>query len=299
MAFHHEKYLKQAVALARSIRLHNPTLSIAIVTNLEHPWIEEYFDQRIDYDEEYGDIFEQKLYLNDYSPYEQTLYIDSDCLVYGSLIAAERHLSNFEFWMPGENLSSDYNPYWGIEAKDWCARLGLETIPRFNAGVFYFNQMELAKSVFDYARKAIEDYDSWGIRYVSGGKKTDEPCFSLGMAQAGVIADPDGVSITSILNEFRGALSADVISGTNMCNNAGSFRKVAILHFAGVWQREPNYLRERIKLELLSRGAAVGLVYTTDTILYLLFAAKSVLLRFARKCFSKRPFPMAPFRFGK
>lgn len=299
MAFHDEKYLRQAIALARSVRLHNPTLSIAIVTNLEHPWVDEYFDQRIEYREAYGDIFEQKLYLNDYSPYERTLYIDSDCLAYGSLDATFRYLSDFEFWMPGHNLADNFNPYWGIEASDWCQRLELETIARFNAGVFYFDRSKRSQSVFGHARQAIEDYDSWGIRYVSNGKKTDEPCFSLGMAQAGVMADPRGESITAILNEFRGALAADVISGINSCNNRGSFSKVVILHFAGVWQREPTYLRERAKLELLSRGLAIGIVYSIDTVLYLLLGLQSMLLRITRRCLGKMPFPMAPFRFEK
>ena len=55
--------------------------------------------------------------------------------------------------MLGENLSKDYNPYWGIEAADWCQRLNAKTIPRFNAGVFIAKSQKKQKL---YLRKQEE-----------------------------------------------------------------------------------------------------------------------------------------------
>lgn len=294
MAFHREKYLHQAVALARSVRLHNPHLPIAIVTNLESDLLNANFDQIIQYRDDYGDIFEQKLYLYDYSPFQETLYIDSDCLMYGSLESTIKYLSQHSFWMPGYNNSEDFNPYWGVEAADWCQRLGVATVPRFNAGVFYFAKCKLAEAVFFAARKAFDDYDDWGIKYVSGGRKSDEPCFSVGMARQGVQADEAGLSISTTFNGFEGAVSADVISGTNYCLHYGSYKKIQIMHYAGAWQRESSYLRERIKLRLVTMGVSVGVIYGLDALLYFLLGIKACLVRGGRKLLGRTKFPLSP-----
>ena len=116
------------------------------------------------------------------------------------------------------------------------------------------------------------------------------------MVGAEVMADPEGSTITSILNDFTGPIFADVISGSNLCFNAGKSQKVSILHFAGMWQKEPTYKRESFKLELINMGLSTGLIYFFDAILYLWWGAQAELARKTRKFLGKEPFPLSPLK---
>jgi len=69
-------------ALALSIRHHNKGEQLAVVTDTSE-YFDEVYDHVIPVDLSYGTGVTQKLHLDRYTPFEKTLFIDSDCLMYG------------------------------------------------------------------------------------------------------------------------------------------------------------------------------------------------------------------------
>jgi hypothetical protein len=80
MAFGAQRYMDQAIALARSIRRHMPGRRICLVTDRE--MADPLFDDVVTMDPIGipGTIL--KIRLHQYSPYAETLFIDSDCIVF-------------------------------------------------------------------------------------------------------------------------------------------------------------------------------------------------------------------------
>ena len=70
-----------AKGLGRSIRRNSPGTALAVVTNAPEEHFSE-FDEVIALNEDHGSGLCQTLFLDKYSPFEETLYVDSDCLSY-------------------------------------------------------------------------------------------------------------------------------------------------------------------------------------------------------------------------
>src|SRR5271168_365410 len=87
LAYGHNRFIEQARSLAHSLQLHAPQLPRTLITDSDNPEIRSQFAEVIPYRPEYGSGVRQKLFLDRYSPYEQTLFIDSDCLALGNLDA--------------------------------------------------------------------------------------------------------------------------------------------------------------------------------------------------------------------
>ena len=85
IAYGSEKYIKMARALALSYRRFHPTRQFAIITDeLHQAEMSKYFDVVILFNPNYGHGVVQKLHVDLYSPFEETLLVDSDCLFYKS-----------------------------------------------------------------------------------------------------------------------------------------------------------------------------------------------------------------------
>jgi len=75
-------YRRLAVTLARCLALHAPGTPRVVVTDQpDAPELHAHFDDVVPLRPELGDAFIQKLHLHRYSPFDRTLYIDSDSLV--------------------------------------------------------------------------------------------------------------------------------------------------------------------------------------------------------------------------
>ncbi|MEL7190769.1 MAG: hypothetical protein AAGK17_14550 [Pseudomonadota bacterium] len=79
MAYGRQKYVDQAVSLAQSVKRHVPHLPICLVTDRAEPVAP--FDEQVRMESfaEAGTVLKTRIY--EYSPYDETLFIDSDCLV--------------------------------------------------------------------------------------------------------------------------------------------------------------------------------------------------------------------------
>jgi hypothetical protein len=87
LAYGHARFAEQARSLALSLKLHAPHLRRALVTDSTDPEVLSLFTEVIPLRRDWGAGVRQKFFLDRYSPYDETLFIDSDCLALGNLDA--------------------------------------------------------------------------------------------------------------------------------------------------------------------------------------------------------------------
>jgi len=249
-AFGSAEHLQMARALALSVKLHwGGAMALVTDADVEPDGI---FTHIVKYRPEYGQRFEQKLFLDYYTPFKKSLYIDSDCLLCGSPQRDLEALQGLSFAVFGANCRSGYHELWGVNVEDWIRRHQLESVPLFNAGVIYFECSPAASLIFDIAREWRLKYDELGCRRVLNGMISDEVCFAIAMAKTGNRAVEWGwPRLNCVPNGVRGGIKISVMRSAASVRIQGARYDPLILHFAGKWRGEPVYTRERARMSLL------------------------------------------------
>lgn len=257
-----KRYIDQAVNLARSVRLHNPGLPVALVTDSRSEALAQEFAHILPLQPDLGAPLRQKLYSINYSPFDETLFIDSDCLVFGSLDGVFAKLEFADFNMAVAQLS--HGTWHSADLSKWAERLGTATVPVGNAGCFFFRRSPDATNLFAAAREAMnaETYRQIGVHNRRDGELMMEPAISVAMVQCGFAGVPLDYSIMVSPLTPRGKLCRfDVLSGRLEYAIADERVEPAIYHFlAGAWMKH-EYRREAAKLRLVfERGLPAWLV---------------------------------------
>ena len=158
LAFGKPRFLEQVKSLGRSLQLHAPEIRTAIVTDSRDPELKELFTQVILYRPEFGSSVRQKLHLNFYTPFDETLFIDSDCLVLGNLERFWRAFAGQTFGVPGFEFIArgEADPYLDVDfALD---HFELSKLPKFNGGTYYFDNSDRAARFFSTARELLANW---------------------------------------------------------------------------------------------------------------------------------------------
>lgn len=245
------KYVRLARALATSIRIHNPDTPIAIATDSSDPSLAQYFDHIVPVRPEFGMGYSQKVHLDFYTPFEETLFIDADALVVGSLAPVWERFAQVPFGVVGENVNKGY---WLTDIPTLLQRLSRPSIPRFNGGIYYFNRTSAAIAVFETARSVMHNYEQWNLDPV-GNWPADEGAFAIAMATHRLSAlDDDGKIMRSTLGIW-GPLDIDVLLGHCKFYKASEKREVEPVIAHLLWPIYECYIykRECAKLALFRR----------------------------------------------
>jgi hypothetical protein len=239
-----------AKTLARSLLVHSPDISRAIVTDCQDDSeLISLFDYLIPLRAEYGSNVRQKLFLNRYSPFERTLYIDSDCIVIRNINFVFQKFAGKAFSTVGEQYLN-----FGDEDKFLNLSLALEyfklsRIPKFNGGIYYFEKTKDVESIFLCAQDILDSSKKLGFVDFRGDGPADEPIFAISMAlhNQEMLDEADHIMRTTI--GLRGKLHLSVFEG--QCEFQKYDRKVspAIVHFPHIWAEHPTYRREAMKLQ--------------------------------------------------
>ncbi len=266
-----------AEALVRSIRLRDPNIPVALATDctklLSRPGG---FDSVVAVDPAHGQGVEQKLHLDRYTPFEETLFIDSDCLVFShpeKLFKAYRGADGFGVIAYGELGPKDAH----LSIRDlphFLKVVGIDRLPAFNGGIYYFDRSEKARAVFAEARALFERREEVGLERFKNAGAADEPIFAAAMRRAGVQALPwDGAAtMGTALDCFEDLGGIDVIAGVSSFTKLGHVISPAVIHFNMNAQRSRIYRRECWRLKLGSgfplakptSGALAGLTAGWD-----------------------------------
>jgi hypothetical protein len=247
------RFARQAVALARSIRLRDPDLPLAVATDLPAALFEGMFDSIIEWNFAAGAELVSKLDAYEMSPYDVTLFLDSDILLFASLQAVFEHFDGDDFGVVGRNLA---DPGY-FESIDLIrGHIPSETFPLFNSGMFYFVKSTAAENLLRSAKSLLLRYDELKIQY-SQGMLADEPLLCLAMAMAGRRAktgiSAGGIHLQTIWPSST-LVEVDVIAGRCRQYSNGQRTSRLALHYYGGKMQHYGYVRETLRLQAAFRG---------------------------------------------
>lgn len=244
-----QKHTNLAINLAKSLIITNPHIKRAVVTNNEGAAVlKNYYDIIIPLQKNIKSNLYHKLLLNQYSPFEETLFIDADCLVYKDLFPVFELLSVQSFSNVGQEIADGE---WYMDVKPVIKKLGLNSIPQINGGIYYFKKDETAHKIFKDAYDIAGQYTEIGLKPFSDGGINEEPVYALAMAKNGlsVVTDPNKITMYTPLG-ISGNFNVDFLTGK--CRFIKRSVKVSpsVIHFCGDITQKFHYKREVEKINL-------------------------------------------------
>jgi hypothetical protein len=271
-----KRYTDMAKMLALSLIYTNPDIKRAVISDAPEDEFKGLYDIYIPYNEDFGKGLSQKLYLDKYTPFDETLFIDADCLVIDSLDKMIKLCREHTFVVFGDQINSGD---WAMDITAMCKKFSLPSIPRFNGGTYYFINTEVTDNIYNQARKLNENYDGLGFTKFRGSIN-EEPLIAVAMAINNIEAvDDEGSGMRTPIG-IEGPLEIDVLNKKCAFNKEGVFVKPAIMHFAGDFAYLFHYKREVRKLKIINNAPflhkqlisfIVNLPYNITYILFVFF----------------------------
>lgn len=298
MAYGSKKYIEMAKTLARSLQLTNPHTPRAIVTDVQDAELEQLFDYCIPSNPKYGSNFRQKLYLDLYSPFEKTMYIDCDSIVVRDLGEMWAAYDGKPFGVvAGVMVSADgYSDQWGAGLDRVMTRFDIDAMPKFNGGVYYFEKSEIGRTIFEMPRSWVNQFEAYGFPVARGDGPDDQMMISVAMALNGVgLFDDNGRFMRTPL-KIKGGLNVNVKKGVceyYRLNEPDLLLQPAIMHFAARWQRSHYYWRESLRVKWMtepSRAKRLVAGWLPTVLGWGVFLQKKVEKKAPKLQFNLRPF---------
>jgi len=259
LAYGPQRFVEQARSLAHSLQLHAPHLPRTLITDSTDPTILNLFTEVIAYRPEYGSGVRQKIFLDQYSPYRQTLFIDSDCLVLGNLDSFWTAFAGQSFGVPGyrylEKGSAD--PY--LDVDHVLDAFNVTRLPKFNGGTYYFVRSPQAADFFNTARNLLDNWSSLRLREFRRNGPNDEAIYSIAMAvhQFAPTSMGPGGMWTPV--GYKGPLLLDALTGNCSFEKEGMMLAPEVIHFPGEYAYSLSYARERARLMAKVEGKRMPL----------------------------------------
>jgi len=242
-----KKYIDMAIALGISMSLNSPDIPTAIITDSDNPMLNKLFNIIIKPLPGYSG-FQLKTSLHELTPFDQTIFIDSDCLVMSDLNEIFKKCEGRDFIVVGDEIESGF---WYTDIPSLLNKIRCASLPKFNSGFIYFEKNKKSKKIFQEANAAFKRKDYYNIESFKNSCP-DEPCIAIGMAKAGVSAYTDGerrFSYTPI--GLIGKFHVDVFKGKAQwtTKNKGKVSPI-IVHFVSRVNCQ-EYRTECLKLRML------------------------------------------------
>lgn len=250
----------------------------------------------------YGRGFETKLYLDEITPYDKTLFIDADCLCVGNLNRVFSKFKGFHFTGVGRLVSE--GDFFG-DVRERCQKYNVSQVPFFVGALYYFENTPKASAVFKHAKKIEKYYDKAGFVRLAN-LTNEEPLLSLGMAIENLPLFEDTTEIKADAMYFDARIDISVLRGhceMKCGNNKLTLKPFAIdvkvahpiiAHFNSNYAESGEYKREASALKLHQLyGVPAILASSIAFCIFLLPArikryAKHVLRPIYRKLFGYR-----------
>lgn len=241
MAFGADKYIRQAETLALSLRRHMPELPIAIASDRRDFGAS--FDRIVPMDvpDRAGTVLKIAMY--ELSPFQETLFIDTDCIVVRPFRDELAALRRFDFTpVVSRYLAAGDTDLWLDDVGAALERVGGHRFPKFNGGVYYFRKGPTAERVFSLAGSLRARAKELGIKDFDAAGPGEETLIGLALAQLGIddLYDDEGRLMRTPLNS-EGRIEIDPLGGGCRFVKEGRLVEPAICHFCGEWQTRPEY----------------------------------------------------------
>lgn len=254
LAFGGVEYAQLAVTMARAIRLCDAETPLAVVTDLHARHFEGWFQHIVPWQYAYPSFYECKFDLYLMSPFDATLFMDSDCLALQPIRRVLDLFEGQEVSVAGHNVPM---PWWFRDPERIRAWLPRETYPGFNGGMLYFRKSAAAERVFARAREWVAEYDALGVPRLDSGAINDEPMFSLAMAEQGCRA-LENTAHRIMYGPRRGRVEIDVLGGSCELEVRGDRVRPMVCHFEGADKDRYEYAREAQRLRVAGRAGRIS-----------------------------------------
>ena len=179
-----EEYYALARNLLRSYRRFCPApLPFAILADRENEYTAE-FDDVIIFPDGASNSYLDKLRLAEFAPYDETIFIDADCLAFGDLNVIFDHFKDADdFACFGRVLPLDDKTGWFEYENLGELKEKVSYVVGLHGGIYYMRKGALSRKVMADAMGFIPNYKQYGFR----GKFDlgDEPLVALAMAVNG------------------------------------------------------------------------------------------------------------------
>lgn len=228
MAYSRRRFAWQAQHLAMSLRLHSPDLPLALVTDMPHKAKPGLFDIVIPMTGQRRTDCRPKLDLDLHTPFDHTLYLDSDALAVRDISFIFDRFTGHDFAVMGSNINTGH---WYGDVPEMCARAGASTIPKFSGGFLYFTRTNTTAATFADARAQADTYTESGYDRFNNGI-ADEPILSIALARQGIQAIPTMPDTAISLIGLTSDIDLDVTTGRARFTKNHRPMNPAIVHFA-------------------------------------------------------------------
>jgi hypothetical protein len=240
-------YLK-AIGLALSLRVSNPGVPTAIAcSKTVGELVAPYFDFVI---EEKPGLkgFVHKVYLDEYTPFKNTIFLDSDILVFKPLKPYVDAWSNRPYAAIGVYMAAGKSSF-GLNRPAMMKKFNKDKMVEIGGAGHAAFYKPACTAVFDMAREVTANYKeiAGDIRYA------DEDVLNIVMTKMEIApvadSDGDGAFLSRFLSAKRGTMQMDATKG--ICHyiyvDTGLKREPCIMHFAAN-EAPTNYTWQLFKL---------------------------------------------------
>jgi hypothetical protein len=183
-------YLEIALNLALSIKLNDPARPLCLATDAEMNIPDTYrpfFDQIVVLSPKlgfYGCL--NKLRINEVSPYDETMFIDSDCLLIKNDM--DRHWAKFSndgFMIAGKKQTQGH--WYDFSITKVIEKLGISHMVQMNSGVFYFKKGAESDLFFKMALELVEQHkELLGTFHRNRLQLADEPFIGAALGKLNI-----------------------------------------------------------------------------------------------------------------
>lgn len=185
IALGHSNYYKMAAALAASIRVCD-TLPICLITDIEVPEKHKFLFDKIKKPSKKSittssgntEYIMAKLYMYDFSPYEETIFLDVD-----QIMIPNAKLS--PIFIELQNVDLTFSNTGLAETSVWCDMKEVKNIYgdkpfwNFHSELVYFKKGDKVKAYFDVAKKVFLENKITSATKFSGATMADELAFQV------------------------------------------------------------------------------------------------------------------------
>ncbi len=254
-----EHYYRIAYNLLHSYRLNAGRYPFAIICDRINKYTAA-FDKTVIM-EEPAHSYMDKLRLFDCLPFDETIFIDADCLVYGDIDcwwALFENADDFSvFGCAYENLDTDRG--WFRAEGMGKYRESIRFVPSFSGGVYFLRNTTTCSGVFEVAKDAAAHYREYPFAIFRD--PADEPVIALGMAVMNCRpVDCGDVGLYTYKRYTRADIA--VPNAEWYCNDA--WKQIKLIHFGNFGTMKAFYLFEAAtaKRKLAGKPLDKGIVGT-------------------------------------
>ena len=259
--------------LIHSAKFNMPSIPFAVVTDSCE--LDRLADVVIAPDQNVPPSTAQKLLLDLYTPFDETLFIDSDCIVARPFYAELEEIRRFDFTPIIERvIGPDGSDEYIRDLRVALAAVGGVTYPKFNGGVYYMRKSKLATAVLTAARAYRRRAEELGLVPFDAGGAGDETAIGLALSSLRVEKlYRDGGRLMRTPTDYSGTLYIEPLGGGCSFRRPEGEVNPAICHFAGPYLRTPEYYLA--SLSVTTQRPVSRLPYSAKLYAYLWSAAQN------------------------